>query len=352
MNNNRDKFNKLPQDIQDVLSSDIVIDLSDEIIQKFGINDKDISKNSRLITRLLLKDLPLNQLSSEISRVFRFNSQKSKKMAIDVIGKMLLIFDKYFKGQASQYLKLAGVSLQDFQPDIMRQKQAIKKAKEERQAEKAEEASIPSEAEAPVEFVESSDAIEKKDAPEVFKTNLVAFLYPASDELKEIIDDYNGILMILMDKDQTFKRNLEMSLYENQENLTSKKITLVDKQVEPSVANWLKDFIAKNGSNFFDNVILSQYVINSENGKKLNIEEKKLVTKLLSLYRNLKFFPQSLAGIPSEQWQIIPIEIEVTPAVKTPPKLPPQKIVPIQPTPDTSNLTAIERRAMKELNQK
>src|SRR3989339_772390 len=67
-------------------------------------------------------------------------------------------------------------------------------------------------------------------------------------------------------------------------------------------------FIKQYGSGFFDNVTLSRYITFSENVKKLDENEKNLVKKLLQLYRNLKFFPDSMKDIPVDDWEIVPID--------------------------------------------
>jgi len=121
-------------------------------------------------------------------------------------------------------------------------------------------------------------------------------------------------LFYLLAKDFDFNKNLENAIFENKEKITTKEFILEGKAHSGSVSNWLKDFIKANGSENFDSVSLSHFIANSTNAKKLNQEEKDLVRKLLLTYRNLKFFPESMADMPVEQWEIIPVEkMNVTP---------------------------------------
>ncbi len=147
----------------------------------------------------------------------------------------------------------------------------------------------------------------KRDNLELFTENLAS-----SFELKNnfLLEELNDDIIELIAKDQNFKKDLEKALYKNLEKLTHKEFTSGGKHHTPSVRNWLKDFISQQGSGMFDNVALSHYIANSSNVKILNEKEKRLVQKLLLLYRNLKFFPQSLKDVPVEQWEIIPIEKE------------------------------------------
>ena len=67
------------------------------------------------------------------------------------------------------------------------------------------------------------------------------------------------------------------------------------------------NFIKKNGSGIFNNLVLIEYLVNSDNAKKLDNKEKELLKKLLLLYRNIKFFPESMPDDNGESWEIIPV---------------------------------------------
>ena len=52
---------------------------------------------------------------------------------------------------------------------------------------------------------------------------------------------------------------------------------------------------------------MAEYLSQSPNIKSLKPEEKELVRKVLKLYRNLAFFPESMDGIALENWEILPL---------------------------------------------
>ncbi|OGF25152.1 hypothetical protein A2303_02285 [Candidatus Falkowbacteria bacterium RIFOXYB2_FULL_47_14] len=147
----------------------------------------------------------------------------------------------------------------------------------------------------------------KQDTLELFEGNLGDVFelddYTLLEELNDDIIDFIAV-------DVKFKNELEYALYKNPEKLTHKTFILDGSPHAPSVRNWLRDFIRTNGSGIFDNVALTKYVTYSPNCQRLDDFEKEMVRKLLSLYRNLKFFPESLNGVPVEKWEIIPIERE------------------------------------------
>ena len=147
----------------------------------------------------------------------------------------------------------------------------------------------------------------KQDIIELFEEFLVNTIQLHNSN---IIEDLNDDIVELIMEDEKFRDELENTLYRNSEKLTHKTFILEGKPTAPSIQNWLKDFIKKHGSGNFDNVTLTKYITYSENGKKLNDEEKRLARMLFVIYRNLKFFPESMGDTPVEKWEIIPIERE------------------------------------------
>ena len=140
----------------------------------------------------------------------------------------------------------------------------------------------------------------------VFKT-FTSDLVPALTAEPSKIKDFNIALFQIFDQDESSEDKLENLLYINQEKLSSHQIILDGKPASPSIANWLKDFIKKYGSGLFNEVTLAEYLSQSPNIKALKPEEKELVRKVLKLYRNLVFFPESMDGIVIDDWEILPV---------------------------------------------
>lgn len=195
-------------------------------------------------------------------------------------------------------------------------------------------------------------AQEKDELRKIFSENLVS-------EMSEnfiIKNALNQRMFNILDEDINFKRDLERLIYENKEHLTEKLILLYEKPIEPTVGNWLKDFIQKKGADNFNAVSLSDYMTNSQNTKNLSAEEKQKVIDLLNLYRNLKFFPENVAGKPMEDWQIIPFDPdEVKKFIEMQKSLGEEEEEEIGMTIDQklsrhdwSNIVGIERRALLE----
>jgi len=140
---------------------------------------------------------------------------------------------------------------------------------------------------------------------------LAAFTNSLSDIFNDNPDyyaDLNIIAFQVFNDDPNFEDKAVEALYGNQEVLTKKPFIVNGNNQPATAANWIKDFIKENGSDLFDNLVLSRYFSISVNARILDPEEKKIISKLLKLYRNLVFFPESMKGIPVERWELFPIE--------------------------------------------
>jgi hypothetical protein len=151
----------------------------------------------------------------------------------------------------------------------------------------------------------------KEDNLELFRHYLVEVLDMGigdlSDEDEELLTDINDDIISLFDEDPSFQKKLENALYNNEQKLTEQKFLLQDKPTKPTVGNWIKHFIKIRGTEMFDNISLSSFLSSSPNVKKLSNKEISRVRSLLMLYRNLKFFPESIKEFDDKHYEIIPI---------------------------------------------
>lgn len=137
----------------------------------------------------------------------------------------------------------------------------------------------------------------------IFESNIISTISADSDYLK----DLNLAIFLTFNEDEDLEDRVESLLYINQEKITEKQIILDGRLASPSIANWLKDFIKQYGSSLFNEVILAEYLTQSFNAKKLDQKDRDLIRKLLKLYRNLVFFPDSMDGVLMSDWEIFPI---------------------------------------------
>lgn len=141
----------------------------------------------------------------------------------------------------------------------------------------------------------------------VFQEKLVEILHGDLENTAGKINGLNQAIFYWLSKDGTIQEELSKILLSNQERLTEARIIFENREVDPTISYWLKDFIKQNGSEMFDELVLAQYLSSSLNTKKLSPTAKDILRKLLKLYRNLSFFPDSMENAPVNDWQIIPI---------------------------------------------
>lgn len=147
---------------------------------------------------------------------------------------------------------------------------------------------------------------EKEILENIFSQNLI-FELKNHPLIREAVN--TQIFRILgADGNLEFKKNLERKLLGNQEILTSAEFELEGKPAKASISNWIKHYISQKGSEMPDNMDIVDFLVNSINVKKLNLEEKNLVEKVLWVYRNLKFFPDSMPNDEGKDWQILPLK--------------------------------------------
>lgn len=324
MDNFQENLAKLQPEVKDYFSSYKGIELNLLICQRNNLTGEAVGLNTDLIVKLFFKEIEFSNLILNIKEIFKFDEAKAKKLATDIIGIRFLVVDKFFGGQASDFLKKIGASAGDYQKINEEQIVAVKKEKDEDNAdiakEKAEKEKLLKEEvvtapiEASMEDVKfKPDWVkEKAEVVDVFKNDLAGILLFTKPE-----EDFNDVLVyLLLENGEELSSVLERNLFGNNEKLTEEQFSFEGRLTQPTISNWLNYFIKEKGTGKFDNIVLTDFLVKSDNVKKLSEEEKGAVKKLLLLYRNLKFFPDSMPNQTGEGWEIIPSTGEVSESTK------------------------------------
>ncbi len=301
----------LPDKVKAFLISVKASEINLVILEKGGVLPTDYSKVTRVITRLFNKDLKVADLPATLKKDLKLDEKAVNNLASDIVGARLLVIKDWLKEDLESYIKQWGGNPADYQHYITEHQQAL--IEEEKYF--AEQAApdpiyvfkpkLSTEEPTPILDI----AKEKIDSIALFREGLADLL--KTDDAADFIQDYNLILISLLSDDQPFRLNLENTFYANTEEITTGRLKSEEKEVAPTIANWLKDFIKINGSEMFDQIALANYLSTSENIKKISAQEKNTVRRLLELYRNLAFFPASMGEAPLTEWQIIPVKAEI-----------------------------------------
>ncbi len=155
---------------------------------------------------------------------------------------------------------------------------------------------------------------QKNFAENLFRSNLLKELH----HHPFIISAINDRLFYLLARDENFHTDLERALYENNETVGTKPIRVNNEVISPTIGHWIKNYIAQHGTTTADSISQSTFLINSENAKNLSDDERALLSKVLKVYGNVKFFPDSMPSDDGRGWEIIPggsDEIEIAPDI-------------------------------------
>lgn len=121
------------------------------------------------------------------------------------------------------------------------------------------------------------------------------------------IELINKSIFDLLSRDGSLLLSLGKGLMENKTILTSGTIISDQKKLDPTVENWLKDFLKIYGSDLFDDLVLAEYLSKAPNVKMLNDNDKKSLSSLLKTYRNIYFFLEITENKPVKSWEIFPV---------------------------------------------
>jgi len=299
------EIKKLPREIQGILISSFGAEVNGEIINDFSLSDEQAGKFIDLVNDIYLKQVEVSELQEELSKRLSLNPKKTTDLAIDITGKKLLIADDYFKGKAINYLKSFGVNITTYAPIVARELNEIEK---EREYIKDDESSsftdVLDDANQDEDFIKQS----KKDTLDLFKSDLGKIL-SLGPEYNDIISDYNDDLEEYLN-DEDFKRDLKKIILNNKDVITRIKPIDDNESKEATIANWLKDFITFHGSSNFNTIVLAEYLVNSQSAKRLSLNDKKKIKRLLNIYKNASFFAE-VATTNQEGVEVIPLENEI-----------------------------------------
>lgn len=303
------QLNSLPNDVKSYLVSMKASELNVFIAKENGLELDESLKLTEIISNLFFKNIKVVDLPTVIKKEFDFDDLDAKLLACDIVGIRLLVIKDWLKEDLETYIKNWGGNPAEYSRFIDDQKKAL--AEEEKyfnEVSKTESEFIfkPKPEVIDHTLPEVNEEQEKNDTISLFSHGLVDLL--KDDSAQEFIAEYNLMIIGLIIDDKLFKQSLETTLYSNSEELTSGHLLIEEREVSPTIANWIKDFIKINGSEMFDELSLAEYLSTSINAKKLTPAEKEMLRKLLKLYRNLAFFPESLESEEVSDWQIIPVD--------------------------------------------
>lgn len=314
MNNLAEKIKALPKNIKGYLTSLVSTNTNVEITSSFNVPSDRIVKIINLQSKFFVKEIPIADFPKMLKEASGLDEQKSKELALQFAGRKFLMVDDYFNGEASKLVISLGGKPDDFKADLEKQKADLKKeqaeiATEEKESKnKTEETSVDNsyvKKEAPKDVTPVSPEEEKHSIMNLFEEELLSILEIKKDDDIDLIQDLDREILEFLLNDEKFKASLETAISNNKQPLSSNQLIIDSQKAEPIAANWLRDLMKNNKGNDF-NLALTDYLTQSDNFRKLNAGEKAIINNLFKLHHNLHYWPDSVATLPLEKWQIIP----------------------------------------------
>jgi len=285
-----EKLDGLSEEVKAYFSSEAEAKALKEIQADYQLSSDDLDN---LIYDFFIADFNLASLDSGL-KATKVPTPSQSRLASDILGKLFLPVASFLKIDIKAEIIKRGHRPEIYQPYLDNFAEVI----EDKNFESLEEL---------VDLHESTfNPVEEENASlDLFSGDLKGIL---NDTDIEAVNTLNGALIYLLSNKPDFHNKINKILLDNQEVITTQNLTWAEGPQRGTAANWLKDFIKENGSDIYNSVVLSRYLATSSNPQLLTEGERKIVRRLLRLYRNLVFFPESMNDVPMEEWEIIPVE--------------------------------------------
>ena len=310
MSDKINQINNLVPQVSEFLNSMFRITLTLELARKYQLSEWQSPTVTDLVFDLAEKKIPFSSIPQEAARLFTFDESTALSFSRDLLGTHFLFLADYFPDMLTS-LESFGGKPENYIEVISRISKALAEEKAYFAKEMAPEEEYFFQPKSVVEEEEEGENLDdeplsREEYASLFNKGVISFLFEMSDP--EMIREFNQETIVFISENSLAQNDFFKNLMSNQEMIGRNPIWLENKKVDPTIANWLKDFIKEKGSDFFDELILAEYLAVSPNPKNLAIDEKNLLRRLLNLYRNLAFFPESQENLPAEKWQLVPFE--------------------------------------------
>ncbi|MBU1131677.1 hypothetical protein KKC32_00260, partial [Patescibacteria group bacterium] len=295
-------------------------DANESIAAEFGFSVGQLAKMLRLVKDLFFKEKNISDIDLLLIEYGIATKENAREIALRVCGKRLLVVDnEWFNGETAKKILALGGNPADYSAFVAEFK---KKNEQEKKEAEAEQKRIEEEDKAFEEEMKKKQAKEKKEVeplvikdPEAEKASAKKVF---SGQIKDILLmdnfeaklDIDARLFVLLTADGSgqFQKELLESMYRNNELLTKEKIVIKDEKLDPTIGNWLKDYINFVGvEEAVSTIKKAHYVTNSENVRRLSPDESKSLDLLLDLYVSLKNFYFNIKKYNFEDVHIFPL---------------------------------------------
>ena len=305
------KIRELPQEVFYLLTADKAVDLNLELTEKYGLNGIQISAMVDLVEKTYIKELRLSDLYTQAKAAFAFDEAKLRQFICDLAGYKFLPIVDWLGEDVANYIRSLGGDATTYATENADLKRL---AAGDLAADTLlwQEPDLPP-LEVTNDVVEAAEAGVEEAREPTLEESIEQYKNILSTDLGELlaIDDYlfvqqfNYRLINLLVDHEDLKNSLIAVLLNNDLKIGTETIVIDGRQIAPTAGAWINYFISQKGSVMFDAVLLSDFLVNAANAKFLSAIDKSKLSRLLWLYRNIKFFPDSLVGDNPDNWELL-----------------------------------------------
>lgn len=323
-------ISSLPENIKLVLGVELNTQVNIDIATKYKLTVGQLAKMSGVSLDVFCKNIPVSDLDAAIVKRVGVTAAVAKKIALEFLGRRLLVIDaEWFDGEVTKKIKQLGGDEKIYEKDVALLKVEIAKGKVELEKEtkelarKKDEAKKEEEGEKEEPLAITNPEEEKQSAKIVFSSQIKDILSGSSVDVRQELNARMTILL-LDDETEQFQHEILDVLQNNHELLTGEMsgkgeaggesvsyIVSGEEKVEPTVGNWIKDYIRFAGADDVQSSIKkAQYFTESANIRQLKPQERKVVEACLDLYINLRNFYLNITREDMGEVHLFPISID------------------------------------------
>ncbi|MFH1413133.1 MAG: hypothetical protein ABIG10_03875 [bacterium] len=284
------KLGQLSDEVQFYFNDEISGSSISEIAELYGF-EKDLIYD--LVYDLVINNFDINLLKQNIVKLVNNDREISKDLTLDILGKILLPIDQYLDINIEQLIIDNNGNIENYNSYVMSFKNRLDGHILDLLNDYVDEQ------------IEAIDPDQEKIAVDILFNNHI--LDVLRDENPETLAILNSGLLYLLNNEEGLQKKLEQMLLDNQVKITSQEITINDKKFEPTAGNWIRSFINSAGLDKYDIMAVSDYLIKSGDVNVLSEKERSIVNRLITIYLNIKFYPESIADKPLTELHIIPL---------------------------------------------
>lgn len=147
----------------------------------------------------------------------------------------------------------------------------------------------------------SSSLLPSDEFVNLFRQGLSYILSEKTYPLKKSISLFLIDIPLLSSRDE-YKTKIREAMFLNEEKITSEKIIVNNKSLEPTIGNWLKFYDMEVGAGAVEKLKTLEILFKNENITNLPFHQRETIKRLIDIYEELKISAMTVEGLEEEDY--------------------------------------------------